>query len=336
MRSDRLLSLLLMLQARGRLTAPEAARELEVTVRTVYRDVEALSAAGVPVWTTQGRGGGIRLMPGYRTDVTGMTAAESRALVALTGRAVPDDLGLGSALASAVHKLVAAVPASHRPAAQAARDRVLVDHAGWYRTAPEGPGAAAPHLAAVQDAVWDDRRVRVRYRHGDRRLRTYTLDPWGLVLKGGTWYLVAARRGVPRLYRVDRVEATTTLDEPARRPEGLDLEEVWGRLRADVERPRTSTSVRLRVRADVLDLLQRVTAAQRTGTPATARRRETDADGVTWEHLELEFRATAAARAALLGFGDAVEVLAPDDLRADLLRTARAVVALYADGTHPV
>ena len=118
MRSDRLLSLLLILQARGRVTAPAVATELEVSVRTVYRDVEALSAAGVPVWTEQGRGGGIALMPGYRTDMTGLTAEESRALVALTGRAVPDDLGMGSALAAAVHKLVAAVPASHRAAAE--------------------------------------------------------------------------------------------------------------------------------------------------------------------------------------------------------------------------
>ena len=335
MRSDRLLSLLLMLQARGRLTAPDAARELEVSVRTVYRDVEALSAAGVPVWTTPGRHGGIELMPGYRTDVTGMTAAESRALVALSGRAVPDDLGLGSALASAVHKLVAAVPASHRPAAQTARERVLVDHAGWYRTAPAGTGGA-PHLAAVQDAVWEDRRLRVRYRHGDRRLRTCTLDPWGLVLKAGVWYLVAARRGVPRLYRVDRVEATTTLTEAAHRPAGLDLEAVWTRLRADVERPRAATTVRLRVRADLRDLVERVTAAQRTDAPVVEAGRRTGADGVTWEVLDLEFRAAGAARATLLGFGDGLEVLAPDDLRTAMAATARAVVALYEGGPQPV
>lgn len=330
MRSDRLLSLLLMLQARGRLTAPDAARELEVSVRTVYRDVEALSAAGVPVWTTQGRNGGIELMPGYRTDVTGMTAAEARALVAMTGRAVPDDLGLGSALASAVHKLVAAVPASHRPAAQAARDRVLVDHAGWYRTtAGDAPGA--PHLAAVQEAVWADRRIRVRYRHGDGRLHGYLLDPWGLVLKGGTWYLVAAHRGTARPYRADRVLTVTTLPDPARRPPDLDLEAVWTALRADVERPRGAVTVRLRVRDGVRALLLRVTAGQRTPAPvAEVGTGQAGGDGGDWSVLDVEFRALPAARAALMGFGDAVEVLSPQDLRADMARTARAVAALYA------
>lgn len=316
-----------MLQARGRITAPEAARELEVTVRTVYRDVEALSAAGVPVWTTQGRGGGIELMPGYRTDVTGMTAAESRALVAMTGRAVPDDLGLGSALASAVHKLVAAVPASHRAAAQAARERVLVDHTGWYRASPDAATTTA-HLPAVQDAVWDDRRLRLRYRHGDGRSGTYTLDPYGLVLKAGIWYLVAAHRGTPRLFRVDRVEAVTALDEPSRRPAGLDLEAEWTRLRAWVERPRTAVQVRVRVRDDVRGLMLRVTAGQQTPTlPKPAG--EVGPAQPGWSVVDLEFRAPRAAVAALLGFGDSVEVLSPPEVRDEMARTAAGVCALY-------
>ena len=172
-------------------------------------------------------------MPGYRTDMTGLTAAESRALVALTGRAVPEDLGMGSALASAVHKLVAAVPASHRAAAEQARDRVLVDHAGWYRR-----GTATPHLPAVQEAVWSDRRLRVRYRHGDGEAAGYVLDPYGLVVKAGVWYLVAAHRGRTRLFRVDRLLAAEVVEAAARRPDGLDLAAEWDRLRADVERPR--------------------------------------------------------------------------------------------------
>src|SRR3954468_3080836 len=258
MRSDRLLSLLLLLQARGRVTAPEVAAELEVSVRTVYRDVEALSAAGVPVWTEQGRGGGIALMPGYRTDMTGLTAEESRALVALTGRAVPDDLGMGSALAAAVHKLVAAVPASHRPAAEQARQRVLVDHGGWYRQK-----APAPYLAAVQEAVWTDRRLRVRYRHGDGDVAGYLLDPYGLVVKAGVWYLVAAHRGASRLFRVDRLLAAEVVDAAARRPEPFDLAAEWARLRADVERPRETVAVRVRARGAVVPMLLRVTRGQR-------------------------------------------------------------------------
>lgn len=328
MRSDRLLSLLLLLQARGRVTAPEVARELEVSVRTVYRDVEALGAAGVPVWTTQGRDGGIHLMPGYRTDVTGLTAAESRALVAMTGRAVPDDLGLGSALASAVHKLVAAVPASHRQAARDARERVLVDHGGWYRPAAGADAERHRHLPAVQQAVWDDRRLRLRYRHGDGRTGRYLVDPWGLVLKAGTWYLVAAHRGRPRLFRVDRVRDVVLTAEAAHRPADLDLEALWTRLRADVERPRDAVTVRAVVRDDVRGLLLRVTATQRTDAPVVEVTDVPSPAGAAV--LDLEFRARGAARAFLGAFGAAVEVLSPAALRDDLARTAAEVVALYA------
>jgi predicted DNA-binding transcriptional regulator YafY len=319
-RSARLLSLLLLLQARERVSAPEVAAELEVSVRTVYRDDEALGAAGVPVYTEQGRGGGIRLVPGYRTDVTGLTAAESRALVALTGRAIPDDLGLGAALATAVHKLVAAVPASHRESAVRARQRVLVDHEGWYRTR-----VPVVHLPAVQEAVWADRRIRVRYRHGDGRSGAYLLDPWGLVVKAGVWYLVAAHRRRARLFRVDRIDALTLTGAASRRPPDLDLEAEWARLRADVERAREAVRVRVRTRADFVDFLLRVTSGQRTAVPV--RRGEPDGGGLV--EVDLHFRAEGAASGALVGLGAAVEVLAPATVRAAVISTARDVVALY-------
>src|SRR4051812_11095620 len=325
MRSDRLLSLLLILQARGRVTAPAVAAELEVSVRTVYRDVDALSAAGVPVWTEQGRGGGIALMPGYRTDMTGLTAEESRALVALTGRAVPDDLGMGSALAAAVHKLVAAVPASHRAAAEQARDRVLVDHAGWYRR-----GADAPHLATVQQAVWADRRLQVRYRHGDGETGSYLLDPYGLVVKAGVWYLVAAHRGASRLFRADRLLSAEVVDAAVRRPPDLDLAAEWARLRADVERPRERVTVRIRVREELVPVVLRVTRGQRAADGDGADDTGADADhddAPGWRTLTLAFRAPGAAVASLLGFGGDVEVLAPADVRALLVETAHAALA---------
>jgi predicted DNA-binding transcriptional regulator YafY len=326
MRSDRLLSLLLILQARGRVTAPAVADELEVSVRTVYRDVEALSAAGVPVWTEQGRGGGIALMPGYRTDMTGLTAEESRALVALTGRAVPDDLGMGSALAAAVHKLVAAVPASHRPAAEQARERVLVDHAGWYRRSE-----AAPHLPTVQEAVWGDRRLRVRYRHGDGGETSYLLDPYGLVVKAGVWYLVAGHRGGSRLFRVDRLLAAEVVDDAVRRPADLDLAAEWARSRADVERPRDEVTVQVRVREARVPMVLRVTRGQRSPDDDTGEGDAAgdEADPPGWRTLTLAFRAPGAAVASLLGFGGDVEVLGPPDVRALLVATARAALARH-------
>ncbi len=323
MRSDRLLSTLLMLQARGRVTATELAGELEVSVRTVYRDVEALSAAGVPVWTEQGRGGGIVLMPGYRTDMTGLTAEEARALVALTGQAVPYDLGLGSALATAVHKLVAAVPAAHREAAQEARQKVLVDHTGWYRDEQ-----SAPCLPTVQEAVWADHRLQMRYRHSDDYEADYLVDPIGLVVKAGVWYLLAGLGGHPRLWRVDRVLEATELDEVVARTGEVSLAELWKRMRAEVERPRASVRVTLRVHDDLVPMLLRVTASQRNSgdrpTPS-----EPDSEG--WVVLELSFRAAKAAAASLLGFGGRVEVLSPPDVRRELILTAREALERYAE-----
>lgn len=282
----------------------------------------------MPVWTEQGRGGGIALMPGYRTDMTGLTAAESRALVALTGRAVPSDLGMGSALASAVHKLVAAVPASHRAAAEQARQKVLVDHSGWYRRDPP-----APHVETVQDAVWDDRRLWIRYRHGDGADTEAVLDPYGLVVKAGVWYLVAALRGTPGLWRVDRIREAKALDEPVQLSGEVDLASVWEALRADVERPKAEVAVRVRARVDVAPILLRVTTGQRS--------RDAEApvpDGDGWVLLDLVFRAPGGAAGSLLGFGDAVEVLDPPEVREQLLSIARAALSVYAarSGQEPV
>jgi predicted DNA-binding transcriptional regulator YafY len=318
MRSQRLLSLLLILQTRARATAPELARELEISVRTVYRDVAALSAAGVPVYTEQGHNGGIRLLPGYRTDITGLTAAESRALIALTGRAVPDDLGLGTALSSAVHKLIAAVPATHRADAERARQRVLVDHTGWYRSAPH-----TPLLDVVQDAVWGDRRLQVGYRHGDGRTAEYDLDPYGLVVKAGVWYLVAAHRGVARLYRVDRIGSATALDERSVRPDDLDLAGVWTGLRDRFEAHDT-VRARLRVAPDAVDLVVRMTDGRRLGDPVVG---GPGSDGRA--DVEMAFPSGELARITLLGMGRAVEIVDPVELRVEVLDAARELVAAY-------
>src|SRR5437899_294031 len=159
MRSDRLVSVLLLLQAHGRLSARDLAGRLEVSERTIHRDVEALSAAGVPVYAERGRHGGIALLPGYRTDVSGLTSAEARALFVFAGRGTLADLGLEGELRSALRKLLSVLPEPHRPGAERAADRVVVDPRGWMRSRDD-----LPHLATVQEAVWRDRRLRIRYR----------------------------------------------------------------------------------------------------------------------------------------------------------------------------
>ena len=317
MRADRLLATLLLLQVRGRLTAAELARELEVSERTVYRDIAALGTAGVPVYTERGRYGGVTLLPGYRTDVSGLTADEARALFAYGGRGAPGD---DPALRSALRKLLAALPAAQRPAAERAGHRVVVDPAGWRRAPDE-----VPWLPVVREAVWADRRLRLRYRpSGAPAARDYTVDPYGLLAKAGAWYLIAAHRGRPRLFRVSRVERAVPTADPAARPADLDLEALWRRLRAELEDPRAAVEVTLRVRAARTALLLRVSAAQLAGPPG-----EPVDDGGGWDRLELPFRAVAAARGVLLGLGTDVEVVAPPELRVEMAETALAVARLY-------
>ncbi|MGW2745779.1 helix-turn-helix transcriptional regulator [Streptomyces sp. NPDC001450] len=318
MKSDRLLSILLLLQTRGRVPAHELADRLEVSVRTIYRDVEALSASGVPVYAERGRHGGIELLAGFRTDVTGLTADESRALFILAAQGAHAALGLDAALGSALRKVMAALPAPHRPAAEVTSRRILVDATRW-RSGPQ----QAVDLEVLQDAVFSDRRLRLRYRHsGEREPRTYTVDPYGLVAKAGVWYLVADRRGAPRLFRADRVRSARLLDDPVRRRPGVELADVWEVLRRQVEeRPEDGIDVTVRIRRERLDMFQRMAAAQLTELP--------DDDGESdWVTARLSYPVLRAVR-QLLAFSDQVEILDPPEARAELLRAVRSVTALY-------
>jgi predicted DNA-binding transcriptional regulator YafY len=338
MRSDRLLSIMLLLQTHGQLPASDLAERLEVSVRTIMRDVEALSAAGVPVFTVRGPQGGIALLPGFRTDVTGLTADESRALFVLLSGSAHADLGLGQALGSALRKVMAALPAPHRPDADLTSRRILIDPVRWRGT--PGPEQPAPDLVAFQQAVFTDRRLRLRYRHGrDHRVRTYTLDPYGLVNKAGIWYLVADHRGEPRLFRADRALSAAVLADPARRRDGLGLPEVWQTLRRGIDDIPTPLAVTARVRDEMLAMFLRVHQADLAEpTPAAAPPPEPaapppepvgSAPESGWTRVRLRFRSVLAAQ-TLLAFGPDVEVLTPEDLRQTLARQAAATAARYA------
>src|SRR6202050_2171133 len=219
MKSGRLLEMLLLLQAGARMTAAELAERLEVSPRTVYRDAEALSSAGVPIYTERGRAGGIALLPGYRTDVTGLTRDEARALFVLTTGGVHEDLGLGAAARSAILKVMRAVPAPFQPAAAATSQRILVDPAGGMR----GREAAGSRVV-LQAAVFSERRLRLGYRSsGQREASERVVDPYGLVCKGGIWYLVADQEGEARLFRVSRVVSALVDEAPVRRRAGGGL-----------------------------------------------------------------------------------------------------------------
>ena len=322
MRSDRLIAIMLLLQARGQIPAAELASHLEVSVRTIMRDVEALSAAGVPVYTVRGPLGGVALMPGYRTDVTGLTAEESRALlVLLTGPARADlGLGLGEAIGSALRKLTAALPDQQRPGAELASRRILIDPVRWR-------GAAQPsgHLDMLKEASFSGRRVRVRYQHGrDGSVRTYTLDPYGLVSKAGVWYLAADHRGEPHLFRADRMLASAVLDTAAQLRDGVELADVWEALRREIEDSPGQFPVTVRVRRGVLGRFLLLHESDLAEPPPPLGDDQGDVE------LRLRFRAPAAAH-LLLAFGTDVTVLDPQELREGLARVASEVAASYAE-----
>jgi predicted DNA-binding transcriptional regulator YafY len=309
MRADRLLSLVLLLQARAVVSAPELAERLEVSVRTILRDVEALSAAGIPIYTERGRAGGIRLLDTYRAGVTHLSRAEGAGLAVGQPR-LAADLGLGDALDMAIEKIAGAGGRALRSGVEQGRAFVLVDVDPWMRA-----GEPVPLLPAIHDGVVRGRRLDLDYRDSEGRDRQVTVDPVGLVAKAGVWYLVTAE---PALFRVSRVRSCATRPEPARRPDGLDLATTWAGLRERVEvRPR-DLSVTITVRADALGRVRRVLAAHL---------REGGAGGRT---LRLGFAGVPHAVGSLLGFGTQIEVLEPAPVRAALVEAARSVIDLYS------
>ncbi|MGW7443831.1 helix-turn-helix transcriptional regulator [Kitasatospora sp. NPDC054795] len=307
MRASRLVALLLLLQNRGRLTAEQLAGELEVSVRTVYRDVQALAAAGVPLYGDAGHAGGYRLVDGYRTRLTGLTADEAQAafLAALPGAAA--ELGLGEALTAAQLKLRAALPAELREHAGRIQERFLLDAPGWYGAADE-----TPHLAAVAAAVWERRAVVLRYRRWrapeeiERRV-----EPYGLVLKAGRWYLVAAGPGGMRTYRVDQVVGLRALDEEFAVPDGFGLGAYWTGYLAD-----------FRARLHTGEALVRL-------TPEGARRLGVAAADEGWTEARVPIESLDHAHGEFLRLGADVEVLEPAELRDRVARTVRALAARY-------
>ena len=298
MRATRLVSLLLLLQTRGRLTATELAARLDVSVRTVQRDVESLAAAGVPVEAVRGPAGGYRLAGGYRTRLTGLNVDEAEALF-VGGPAA--ELGLGGELAAARLKVLAAMPSELQERATRASRLFHLDTRGWFRA-----GDRVPHLPTLASALWAGTRVRMRYREGPRTVQR-TVDPLGLVLKGGAWYLVAQRTAGMRVYRVSRVASARALEEPAERPADFDLAAYWKESTAQFrERPRYGAVVRLEPKtAEMVKMwgcFSRVASDQHANP-----------DG--WVTMRAQFEDEDHACFVVLGLGPRAEVLEPANLR---------------------
>jgi predicted DNA-binding transcriptional regulator YafY len=323
-RASRLVNLLLLLQARGGLTAGQLARELEVSERTIHRDVEELAKSGVPIYGERGPHGGVRLVDGYRTRLTGMTAQEAEALFlgGLPGPAA--ELGLGTVVAAARLKVLASLPPELRARASRLVERFHLDAAGWFRQ-----GDTVPWLAPVADAVWGGRRIEIDYDRGDLRV-TRVVEPLGLVLKAGLWYVVARSDDQMRTYRVSRMSRVVALTERVERPDGFDLAAYWAESSAAFEREAPRVEVLVRVRPEAMDRL--ADAVGRRAVEAAEPVRGRDRDG--WLRLRLRLEWPGEVPALLFGVGADLEVIGPPEVRRRIVETAQGIVDRYA-GTNP-
>ncbi|WP_327590134.1 YafY family transcriptional regulator [Nonomuraea sp. NBC_00507] len=322
MRASRLVSILLLLQTRGRLTARELADRLEVSVRTIYRDVESLHAAGIPLYGDAGPQGGYQLLDGYRTRLTGLTAdeAESLFLAGLPGPAA--ELGLGAVVTAAQLKLMAALPVELRDRAGRIQERFHLDAPTWYRDREP-----VTYLPAVADAVWNERRIQVRYRRWkapqevERRL-----DPYGLVVKAGRWYLVARAGEDVRTYRVSQILELHPLEEGFTRPEGFDLAAYWQEYLAAFEASLRwgEAVVRLSPRG-----LERLANLMTPGVVAAARESAGPPDQEGWTRVTVPIESIEHALGEFLRLGVDAEVLAPGELRDRLAGVAKVLGERY-------
>jgi predicted DNA-binding transcriptional regulator YafY len=310
----------MLLQTRGQMTASELAERLEVSTRTIYRDLDALSGAGVPVYAERGPHGGCALMDSYRTNLTGLKENEVRALFMLTVPGLLSDLGADKASEAALLKLAAALPAPFRQDAQEVRQRLYLDPAAWFQ--PEEP---VPHLPLIQEAVWQQCRLRLTYRRGDGRWVERLLDPYGLVAKASIWYLVAAMFGHIRTYRVSRIQEVEMSDSHFQRPDDFDLAAYWQEWCTRFEGRRRQYQVTVRATPAGVPLLVQ-TFGEGIHTLLAQAEPPDENECVT---LTLTFDSPDSACRQLLGLGTAVEGLQPLGLRDRLHQRATELFVFY-------
>jgi predicted DNA-binding transcriptional regulator YafY len=322
MRASRLLSIMMLLQTRGRMSAEALAEELEVSVRTVYRDIDQLSASGVPVYADIGRNGGFALLDGWKTKLTGLTAPEAQALF-LSGLPGPAaELGLGPDVQQAELKLLAALPADWQQEAKRISSRFHLDPAGWFQ-----PGYVHAHLKAVADAVWAERKLSVRYESWTK-VTDRVLEPYGLVLKGGIWYVVARSGEDVRTFRLSGIQALIALDETFARPKAFDLPAYWATATVQFERDIYVGTAQVRATARGIVRLKGISQTVKAAIESL----EIVHDAGGWATLTIPIEEIGWATREMTNAGCEVEVLAPPELRAAVAEVARRMAAFYGAG----
>lgn len=317
MRADRLISILLLLQIHRRLTSHELAERLEVSERTIHRDMEALSIAGIPVFSERGTGGGWSLIEGYRSNLTGLSEAEVQALFLSRPAGLLNDLGLDKASEAGMIKLQASLPLLHQREASVAQERIHIDLTGWNNTKE-----SVPMLPTLLEAVWHERKLAITYHRGECDAVERTLDPLGLVAKGSAWYLVAGIEDTIRSYRVSRVLSAEVLNEASERPAGFDLAAYWKQSAVEFKDKFPRYEVTLRVHPEFVPFLYLVGRFSRV-----EKIEEPDADG--WRKAVIVFQVEEAAVQGVLSLGANVEILEPPELRTKIIEEAESIVAFY-------
>ena len=319
MRADRLLSVLLLLQVHRRQTARELAQRLEVSERTIHRDMEALSAAGFAVFAERGSGGGWMLVEGYKTNLTGLNKDEIQALFLTKPLRLLADLGLAKASDAAMIKLSAALPAAHRDNAEHARQRIHIDVTGWTRS-----DEAVRLLPVLQQAVWQERKLTFTYERSGCDPVDRLADPLGLVAKGSVWYLIAVVDGDTRSYRVSRIVSAELTGEPCVRPKGFDLAQYWEQSKVSFKAQLPNYRATLRAHPDVFPRMSfagRFARIEHSDAP--------DSDG--WIRVAMRFDVEEMAVEYALSFGARMEVLEPETLREKVIAAAKSVITFYAE-----
>ena len=320
MRADRLLSLLLLLQTRGQMSARALAEELEVSERTIYRDVEALSTAGVPIYAETGVKGGFSLLDSYHTTLTGMNDAEVRALFMLSIPEPLADLGVSQELRSALLKLTAALPAQRRQDEAEVRQRIHLDANWWFQG-----GESVMHLPVMQEAVWQDRKLVIQYQVPYGPLVEQEIEPYGLVAKAGVWYVVYRINGRFQAKRVSKIRKVQLGVEQFSRQEDFDLAAFWQTWCEAFETQRAHYLVEMRVAPRFVDQLPYYFGEAVLDKLSPVDTTKTD----SWLELTLSFESLEEARKKLLELGGVVEVLTPLPLRLSLADYAMQIVKIY-------
>ncbi|HEU5140819.1 MAG TPA: YafY family protein [Bacillales bacterium] len=317
MRADRLISILLLLQSRGRMTAEQLAEKLEVSERTVYRDMDALSSAGIPVLADRGAKGGWRLLEEYRTNLTGLKESEIKALFVSPSGQLLEDLGLTRTAEDARAKLLAALPEVYRHNAANVWNRVHIDTSRWRQ-----PQEQIASFETLKEAIWGHHKLTIDYERANGDRNTRTVEPLGLVAKGGTWYFIASAEGEIRTYRVSRIQSADLTEETFERPEEFDLVHYWKTSTTTFMKNLPKFEVHAEITSKIVPRLKftgRFVQVNGIGKP--------DSEG--WIPVKFSFETKEEAKAYILGFGAQIKIVEPEALQGEILEMAEAAVAFY-------